>query len=370
MIEVERSEGPDAQPRGEPSAEASGIPDAEGGEPDVLANGMLGEVREGLQRDQKELSPKFFYDRRGSELFEEITRLPEYYLTRAEVRILEGEVREWLIAFGPRSLVEFGAGSGRKTRLILDGMLASNGAGHHSGRDERPLFVPVDVSAEFLEESAKVLRLEYPAVQIRPVVADMGAGEFLDPGGSGPLSPGGLRGPALFALLGSTIGNFRPPAAVNLLARIAGVMRPGDFFLLGIDLRPGPRKSLERLEAAYDDSGGVTARFNRNVLRVLNRDLGTDFEVSAFRHRAFYDEDEARIEMHLEAENPQVVELPDGTRVAFRAGETVRTEVSYKYDRTSVRNLMKGADMELVRWFSGEEGLYAMVVGRLPEAGG
>jgi len=326
-------------------------------------DGMLQEVRDGLTREQKELSPKYFYDRRGSELFEEITRLPEYYLTRAEIRILEGAVGQWLATFGPHSLVELGAGSGRKTRLILDGMLRSNGS--------RPLlFVPVDVSGEFLEASARALGRDYGEVRIRPVVADMSASDFLEPNGNGPLGPGRLRPPSLFALLGSTIGNFRTPEAVRILGRVARVMAPADRFLLGVDLRPGPDKSLERLERAYDDPRGVTARFNRNVLRVLNRDLGTDFDLSTFRHRAFYDQEKCRIEMHLVAEGPQTVALPDGSRITFQAGETVRTEVSHKYDRAAVEALLERAGMVLDRWLPGDEGLYAMAVARGGDAKG
>lgn len=374
---------------------------------EVAPETMLAEVRRGLGREQKELSPKFFYDRRGSELFEKITRLPEYYLTRAELRILEGGLQEWLDTVAPASLVEFGAGSGRKTRSILDGMLRAtgsrgNGAPAGAGRVDGggPLvFVPVDVSAEFLEEAARSLRRDYTGIRIVPMVADMSARDFLAPDGAVDGSEGGedhgasgtavdaggvdviqgtvgavlrreLRPPALFVLLGSTIGNFRRREAVDLLSRISGVMAHLDRFLLGVDLRPGPRKTVERLERAYNDSAGITARFNRNVLRVLNRELGTSFDLHAFRHQAFYDGSEHRIEMHLEALRPQSVALPDGTLVSFRAGETLRTELSHKYDRQGVTDLMDRAGMELERWLPGEEGLYAMAVGRLhdPEA--
>lgn len=346
---------------------------------------MLDEVRRGLGRDPKELAPKFFYDRRGSELFEQITRLPEYYLTRAELQILEGEVQPWLASLAPASLVELGAGSGRKTRSILDGMLRSNGGGvpdpggdggeGGSRGDGAPasdvaelLFVPVDVSADYLEDAARTLRREYSGIRVHPVVADMSASDFLGAPGSTDGLPDRLRRPSLFALLGSTIGNFRPGEAADLLGRIAGAMEPCDRFLLGVDLRPGPGKSVERLERAYNDEAGVTARFNRNVLRVLNRELGTDFDLEAFQHRAFYDDSRHRIEMHLEALRPQVVRLPDGTRVPFRGGETLRTEVSHKYDRETVVRLMEGAGLVLDRWMPGDEGLYAMAVGR-PGAG-
>lgn len=307
---------------------------------------MLEEVREGLVRKPKELPPKYFYDRRGSELFECITRLPEYYLTRAELEILRGPVREWLRRFAPDSLVELGAGSARKTRILLEAMLEVRSA---------PLFVPVDVSADFLAETATGLRDAYPDLTVEPTEADIAAPFQLD---------ASLRRPVLFALLGSTIGNFRRPFAVRLLSRIRALMRRGDAFLLGADLRPGPAKPVERLEAAYDDASGVTARFNRNLLRVLNRKLGTDFEPEAFAHRAFYDRERHRIEMHLVARARQTVELPDGTEVVFEAGESVRTEVSCKYDRSTMSEMLREAGLEMVEWFVDSGQRYAMALGR------
>lgn len=307
---------------------------------------MLEEVRDGLTGVPKELPPKYFYDRRGSELFEEITRLPEYYLTRAELEILRGSVREWILDFAPASLVELGAGSARKTRVLLDAMTEAR---------SRALFVPVDVSAEFLAEAARELRADYPDLAVEPAVADIAS----------PLDLGvTLRRPALVALLGSTIGNFRRPQALELLHRVRGLMSPSDAFLMGADLRPGPGKPVERLEAAYDDDRGVTARFNRNMLRVLNRELGTDFDPGAFEHRSFYDAVKDRIEMHLVARKRQSVRLPDGTEVTFEHGESVRTEISCKYDRATVAELFDAAGLELVEWLADSAGRYAMAVAR------
>src|SRR5918994_5020862 len=208
---------------------------------------MLAEVAAGLSAPQKELPPKYFYDHRGSELFEEITRLPEYYPTRTERALLEAWMPGLIRQLGSRSLVELGAGSAEKSRIILSAMRANRTAG---------LYVPIDVSASFLNQTATRLRREYPGLTVEPVVADI-AEDFTP--------PGGVPNPALYAFLGGTIGNFYPPAAIRLLSRIAGAMRQDDRFLMGVDLR----KDVSRIEAAYNDSQGVTAAFNRNMLLVL-----------------------------------------------------------------------------------------------------
>lgn len=305
---------------------------------------MLREVRDGLARRPRELSPKYFYDRRGSQLFEEITRLPEYYLTRAEIEILEGPVREWMRSVGPRTLVELGAGSGRKTRILLEAIRSVT---------EEAVYVPVDVSAEFLEAAADRLRREYPGLRVEPVVADI----------TGRLEGvGDHPGPAVFALLGSTIGNFRPAEARELLSGIEGIMGADDRFLMGADLRPSSSKPTEILEAAYNDQAGVTAEFNRNVLRVLNQELGTDFEPEGFRHCAFYDAEKHRIEMHLVSERARTVDLPDGTRVELEEGESIRTEISCKYDRASVEEMFAGAGLALKAWHEDRHGRYAVAV--------
>lgn len=301
---------------------------------------MLAEVAEGLSRPQKEISPKFFYDTRGSELFEEITRLPEYYPTRTERALLGRLMPGWMAELRPRSLVELGAGSAEKSRVILDAMRAAGTA---------RVYVPVDVSAEFLREVADRLRAEYPGLRVLPAVADI----------TDPVElPDDLPRPVLHAFLGSTIGNFAPPEARGLLRRIRAGMHPSDHFLLGVDLRKDPAI----IEAAYNDSRGVTAEFNRNLLRVLNRELGADFQPDAFRHHAFYNSDEHRIEMHLVSLRPQRVTVPGAGTFGFREGESVRTEISCKHDRASVEAMFGAVGLRLERWETDEDGFYALVL--------
>jgi L-histidine N-alpha-methyltransferase len=302
--------------------------------------GMLAEVRDGLSRPQKELPPKYFYDERGSELFEEITRLPEYYLTRTERALLERWMPAWIGTLRPRALVELGAGSAEKTRIVLDAIVSAVG---------RAAYVPVDVSADFLEATALRLAAEYPSVEVVSVVADMTAAFALPPG---------LPGPTLHAFLGSTIGNFAPDDAVALLRGVRGRMRPGDGFLMGVDQRKDPAV----IEAAYNDSAGVTAEFNRNMLRVLNAAAGADFDPDAFDHRAFYHRELHRIEMHLVARAPQAVTIPGVGEVRVDAGESIRTEISCKHDRGSVEAMLTAAGMRLTEWETDAAGLYAILL--------
>jgi L-histidine N-alpha-methyltransferase len=302
---------------------------------------MLAEVAEGLAAPQKELSPKYFYDHRGSELFEEITRLPEYYPTRTERGILEAWMPELIAGLGTRTLIELGAGSAEKTRVILDAM-------RHAGTGE--MYVPIDVSASFLSHTATRLRAEYPRLRVEPAVADISEELNL---------PRRFPRPALLAFLGSTIGNFYPQAASRLLRRVRAAMEPGDRFLMGVDLRKDPA----RIEAAYNDSRGVTAEFNRNMLRVLNDELGADFDPMAFEHWAFYERQAHRIEMHLVAREAQHVTIPGIGTVFFARGETLRTEISGKHDRESVTALFEPAGLRIESWRTDPEGLFALVVG-------
>jgi L-histidine N-alpha-methyltransferase len=302
---------------------------------------MLAEVAQGLSRPQKELSPKYFYDQRGSELFEEITRLEEYYPTRTERAMLEGWMPALIRRLGTRTLVELGAGSAEKSRIILDAMRDAGTAG---------LYVPIDVSATFLAQTAARLRREYPSLAVEPATADIAEELNL---------PRRLPRPALFAFLGSTIGNFYPPAAIRLLARVRAAMEPGDRFLMGVDLR----KDVARIEGAYNDARGVTADFNRNMLLVLNHELGADFDPMAFDHLAFYETGAHRIEMHLVAREPQLVTIPGIGVVRFRAGESLRTEISCKHDRESVAQLFEAAGLELEEWRTDSGSLFGLVVG-------
>jgi L-histidine N-alpha-methyltransferase len=301
---------------------------------------LLREIAEGLSRPQKELSPRFFYDERGSLLFEEITRLPEYYLTRTERSLLERWMPEWIGGLAPRALVELGAGSAEKTRIVLDAIAAASGSA---------VYVPVDVSAEFLEQTAERIRAAYPAIDVVPLVADITEPFAL---------PDGLPAPTLHAFLGSTIGNFEPEPAVELLSRVRGRMPETDRFLMGVDLRKDPA----RIEAAYHDAAGVTAEFNRNMLRVLNAAVGADFDVDAWEHRAFYDRDAHWIEMHLVSARDQSVSIPGAGTFRFAAGETIRTEISAKHDRASVDAMFAAAGLAVERWETDADGLYAITL--------
>jgi len=301
---------------------------------------MREDVRNGLSQPQKEIPPVYFYDERGSELFEEITRQPEYYLTETERGLLRLHMPAWVRETGSRALVELGAGNADKTRVILDAMV-------EAGTGE--LYVPVDVSADFLEASTARLAAEYPTFALRPAVADM----------TRPVEIRvSLPDPALFALLGSTLGNFEDEAAIDLLSSIARKMRIGDRLLLGVDLR----KEAARIEAAYNDVAGVTAEFNRNVLRVMNRELEADFLPESFAHHAFYDRAEDRIEMHLVSDRAQTVNIPGAGRFSFREGETIRTEISAKYDRPRVEKLFAASGLALSRWAMDDDGLYAIAL--------
>ena len=302
---------------------------------------MIAEVAAGLAARQKELSPKYFYDHRGSELFEEITRLPEYYPTRAERGILESWMPGLIRGLGTRTLVELGAGSAEKSRIVLDAMRAAGTA---------EVYVPIDVSASFLGATAARLRREYPGLVVEPAVADISEELNL---------PRRMPRPTLFAFLGSTIGNFYPTAAIRLLSRVRAAMEPSDRFLMGADLR----KDVAVIEAAYNDSRGVTAEFNRNMLRVLNHELGADFDPDAFEHLAFYERTLHRIEMHLVSTRSQVVEVPGIGAVAFAPGETVRTEISSKHDRASVAAMFEPAGLRIESWRTDRDGLFALVVG-------
>lgn len=302
---------------------------------------MLAEVAAGLSAPQKELSPKYFYDQRGSELFEEITRLPEYYPTRTERSILESWMPMLIPRLGSRSLVELGAGSAAKTRVILNAMRAAGTA---------ELYVPIDVSATFLSQTAARLRREYPGLRVEPAIADISEELNL---------PRRIPHPALFAFLGGTIGNFYPPAAIRLLQRIGAAMEPSDRFLMGVDLR----KDVDLIEAAYNDRRGVTAEFNRNMLRVLNHELGSDFEPIAFEHRAFYEPTSHRIEMHLVSQKAQQVSIPGIGTVPFSAGESLRTEISAKHDRASVAQMFEPAGLRIEAWRTDARNWFALVVG-------
>jgi L-histidine Nalpha-methyltransferase len=296
------------------------------------------DVLDGLQSTPKTLPPKWFYDSVGSELFDQITRLPEYYPTRAEAEILGSRASEIAAASGADTLVELGSGTSEKTRLLLDAL-------HGSGSLRR--YVPFDVDESILSIAAAAIQEEYAGVEIKAVCGDFE--EHL-----GEIPGGGRR---LFVFLGSTIGNLTPGPRAEFLKSLADVMRPDDSLLLGTDLV----KDTDRLLRAYDDSAGVTARFNRNVLAVVNRELDADFDVDAFRHVARWNADEERIEMWLRTDRPQRVRVGAlDLTVEFAAGEEMLTEVSSKFHPGGVSAELAGAGLRRVRWWTDAAGDFGL----------
>jgi len=306
---------------------------------------MAREVRAGLCAYPKELSPKYFYDERGSVLFEQITELPEYYPTRAERQILVERSPEILeVAGRPGTLVELGSGSAAKTRHLLDAM-----------RDAGSLdtYVPVDISEEITHQTAASLVDEYPGLTVRGLVCDFERDLERIPNG------GAAR---LVAFLGGTIGNLYPLERQAFLERIGALLGPDDHLLLGTDLIKDPG----RLEAAYDDAAGVTAEFNKNVLAVLNRQLGADFELDSFQHVARFDGEAERMDIRLRSLADQEVRI-DGLDldVSFAAGEEMRTEISTKFTRERLEAVYAGSGMEMRGWFTDPAGDYALSLAAL-----
>jgi L-histidine N-alpha-methyltransferase len=310
---------------------------------DYLISSLREDVRAGLTATPKQLPPKWFYDEAGSALFERITELPEYYQTRAERAILDAHAAD-VPGLGPvGTLVELGAGSASKTRLLL----AAFGA---AGTLRR--YVPVDVSVSALVEAGESLSREYPGLAVHAVAADFE--RHLD------RIPDGGRG--LTAFLGGTIGNFEPAARADFLRAVREGMSPGDWLLLGTDLVKDPAV----LVPAYDDAAGVTAAFNRNVLYVINRELKADFAPEAFRHVARWDAAAEWIEMRLESTVEQEVRL-DGLdlTVAFAAGEQLRTEVSAKFRRAGIERELAAAGFSMREWWTDPDGLFALSLSRV-----
>jgi L-histidine N-alpha-methyltransferase len=307
-------------------------------EPAHASDALRIDARRGLTATPKELPPKWFYDERGSRLFDEITRLPEYYPTRTERSILAARGGDIARLTEADTLVELGSGTSEKTRLLLDAL-------RDSGTLAR--FVPFDVSEEILRDAAAAMVRDYPGVDVHAVAGDFE--QHLD-----RLPHGGRR---LVVFLGGTIGNLLPAARARFLREIASGLDSGDAFLLGTDLVKDPM----RLVRAYDDDAGVTAEFNRNVLHVLNRELGADFDVSRFAHLARYDTEQEWIEMHLRSRAAQTVTIPAlDLVVPFAAGETMRTEVSAKFRRARIERELADAGLRLVEWWTDPEGDFAL----------
>lgn len=313
---------------------------------------MARDVRTGLLAKPKDLSPwpKYFYDETGSELFEKITNLPEYYQTRTELSILEEMAPKIVARTGCRELVELGSGSASKTRALLDAMTAAAG-------DAGPVrYVPLDVSESALASSAARLLEEYPTLEISGYVGDfdrslerlLARSRWADGAGR------------LVIFLGGTIGNFTPQRRRSFLSRLRTGLTEGDYLLIGVDLV----KDTRVLEAAYDDAAGVTAKFNKNLLSVLNRKLGGKFDPELFAHRAVYDVEAARIEMWLDSKVAQKVSVAAlGFEVPFEAGEGIRTEISAKFTRESASAMFRESGLEPLSFYTDDEDLFGLALG-------
>ncbi len=296
------------------------------------------DVERGLTAQPKDIPPKWFYDDRGSVLFDEITRVEEYYPTRRERAILEARAGDIARVTGADTLVELGSGTSEKTRILLSAM-----------RDAGTLrrFVPFDVSKRTLHDAAAAIEKEYAGIDVQPVVGDF----TLD------LETIPRVGHRLVVFLGGTIGNLLPDARAAFLHDVAATLGPHDFFLLGTDLL----KDEARLVAAYDDASGVTAEFNKNVLHVMNRELGANFDVDAFEHVACFDSEHEWIEMRLRSTRAQTVRVQAlDLDVNFAEGEEMRTEVSAKFTRERVRRELSAAGLQLTEWWTDPQGDFAL----------
>jgi L-histidine N-alpha-methyltransferase len=310
--------------------------------PEDAAIALRAEARAGLTARPKWVSPKWFYDAVGSDLFEEITRLPEYYPTRAEREILVARAAEIAALTGAHSLVELGSGSSEKTRLLLSALRS------HGTLKE---FVPLDVSPSALTEAARAIMAAYPGLGVHGVV-----GDFTEHLGLLPGAP-----PRVVAFLGGTIGNLIPEERDKFFASVRDVLEEGEWLLLGTDLVKDP----DVLVRAYDDAQGVTAEFNRNVLRVMNRELDADFDTSDFEHVALWNAEEEWIEMRLRAVRPVKAHVAAlSLDVEFAEGEELRTEVSAKFRREGVTRELNAAGFALHRWWTDPEGRFALTLAR------
>lgn len=306
--------------------------------PSSAAEALRADVLRGLTATPKTLPPKWFYDERGSELFDEITRLPEYYPTRAERSILVEHAGDVAAACGADTLVELGSGTSEKTRLLLTALREAGGLAR---------FVPFDVDPSVLRAAGAAVAREYPGVAVHAVVGDFE--RHL------PLLPSGGR--RLVAFLGSTIGNFEPAPRAEFLRSLASTLTPGDSFLLGTDLVKDPA----RLVAAYDDSAGVTAAFDRNVLAVVNRELKADFDLDAFDHIARWDAGAEWVEMRLRSRRAQTVSIAAlDLTVDFAEGEQMRTEVSAKFRRDRVEDELAAAGLRMTEWWTDADGDFGL----------
>ncbi|WP_458249308.1 L-histidine N(alpha)-methyltransferase [Streptomyces sp. MAI_2237] len=302
---------------------------------DATDAALRADVLHGLTGNPKTLPPKWFYDAHGSELFEQITELPEYYPTRAEREILIARAGEIAAATRARTLVELGSGSSDKTRHLLDALTALH------------TYVPVDVSESALTQAGQALVAERPGLSVHALIADFTASLAL------PDTPG----PRLVAFLGGTIGNLLPAERTVFLTSVRSLLSPGDALLLGTDLVKDEKVLVE----AYDDAAGVTAAFNKNVLTVVNRELHADFDPDAYDHVALWDTENEWIEMRLRSRAEQTVKIPAlDLAVDFAEGEELRTEVSAKFRKDGVRAELDAVGLELAHWWTDEAGRFAL----------
>jgi L-histidine Nalpha-methyltransferase len=312
----------------------------------ATTDAFAADVVEGLTAKPKRLSPKYFYDLAGSALFERITHLPEYYPTRAELGILKANAPAIASLFPLGcALIEFGAGSSRKARILL-GAAATVEA-----------YVPVDISGDFLEQDAAQLRRDFPRLTVQPLIGDFS--KDLN------FPPAIAKMPRVGFFPGSTIGNFEPHEACKFLHHVGKLLGPGAVLVIGVDLV----KDAKILYRAYNDADGVTAKFNLNLLTRINRELGADFHLSSFEHHAFYNSEQNRIEMHLASTRRQKVRV-NGTTIDFRAGETIHTESSYKYTIESFQALARGSGWSPLKvWSDGMFAVHALVCDKERDGG-
>ncbi len=310
----------------------------------VVFTRLAEDVLDGLTARPKKLPPKLFYDARGSRLFEQITELPEYYLTRTERAIFQEYASEIVGQAGSNlTLIELGAGSASKTRILVEAL---------SRRQLRVSFYPVDVSISALKEAVSTLNGHIRNLRVHPIVADYSKHVPL-------LS---LPGRKLVLFIGSTIGNFEPDEAVQFLVRVRSSLRPGDALLLGFDMA----KDTDLLHRAYNDAQGITAEFNKNVLGRINRELGGQFDLEAFDHVAFWNPEMSRIEMHLESRFEQKVWIRDlGMAFHFVAGERIHTENSYKFTETSITNMLRLGGFHLEQSWTDANQWFSAVLARV-----
>jgi L-histidine N-alpha-methyltransferase len=309
---------------------------------DAVTAELRADVVAGLTAERKWLPPKWFYDAEGSELFEKITQLPEYYPTRSEREVLAAHAGDVAELTGAHTLVELGSGSSEKTRLLLDAL---------TGHGTLEAFVPLDVSESALAEAAEAISKDYPGLAVRGVVGDFTQHLALLPGGQ----------PRVVAFLGGTIGNFLPAERATFLRSVREVLDEGEWLLLGTDLV----KDAGILERAYDDAAGVTGEFNKNVLRVINTRLGANFDVDEFEHVSHWDAENEWIEMRLRARRALTVEIPGADlTVAFAEGEHVRTEISAKFRPNGVEAELAAAGFALERWWTDSQQRFGVSLAR------